>query len=219
MGHAIAGSAIGASGCATSVWSASNNAFPDTGSVARFHSPKPIAGVVVAALVQSLPFQSQVAAFAESETPQPVEIYGMLRFPPGSGASAGCADDGGIHLVELDEPEPAEPEPDEPVDSQTVPPSGAAVTRWPPTSRMSWLTGSYVICAPDSPGGEVAGCACVHAEPFQVQVSPRLPDLPSPPNMTTVPSAASNAIAASLRAGGWPPAGADPAPSTPRIPK
>jgi len=148
----------------------------ETGSVARVHPPKPTDGVEPDALDQLFPFQSQVAELPPREEPQLGAIAGVPWAPDGCGAFAGTGLAGGIHLVDPEPVDPvALPDPPEPVAEQTTPPArGTGSRRSPPTSSRSWLTGSKVICAPESAGGEVDGWACVHTEPSQIQVSPRL---------------------------------------------
>jgi hypothetical protein len=92
----------------------------------------------------------------------------------GTGAISGSVGGGTVvfELEDPDDPDPDDPELDEHAMGSSMP-DGSDV----PTRITSRVTGSYVIWASFNAGGEVPGCACVQAEPSQIQVSARLRDL------------------------------------------
>jgi hypothetical protein len=153
---------------------------PATGSVARVTLPNSTSGVEPENFDQLLPFQSHVAAFGARLVPHEDELTVVpfaLAVAAGTGAISGIvvALGGSTPVFELDDPEdpdPEDPDPDEHAIGNSTP-DGSEV----PTRITSRVTGSYVIWASFNAGGDVVGCACVHAEPSQTQVSARFRDL------------------------------------------
>src|SRR5205823_1929999 len=80
-----------------------------------------------------------------------------------------------------------------------VSPKGPLVSDWPPNMTITRRRASYAIAVESRGGGEVAPVRSVQVVPSHVHVSPtRVPPIPpptKPPNSTTLPRAASYAIA------------------------